>query len=191
MADRWDEIRVPLARRFFLATIIQAAAVLAVSVALGAIFGKQTPTDQLRLPWAFVISTFLLAVGSWQLEMARMAVRREKQQDFRRSLLQALISAMAFVAVQGFGLWAMDKGGSSAQDAQLGVHGFVIMFTALHAMHFLVAQSILLWVTISAFADRYDHEYSWGVTFAAGFWHILGVVWMCILFVFTTSSISV
>jgi heme/copper-type cytochrome/quinol oxidase subunit 3 len=98
---------------------------------------------------------------------------------------------MAFVAVQGFGLWAMDKGGNSAQDAQLGVHGFVIMFTALHAMHFLVAQSILLWVTISAFADRYDHEYSWGVTFAAGFWHILGVVWMCILFVFTTSSISV
>jgi cytochrome c oxidase subunit 3 len=138
-----------------------------------------------------VVSTLLLAVGSWQLEMARMSVRREKQPEFRRSLLQALISAMAFVAVQGYGLWAIDKGDRSAAEAQLGVHGFVIMFTALHAMHFVVAQSILLWVTISAFADRYDHEYSWGVTFAAGFWHILGVVWMCILFVFTTSNISV
>ncbi|MEY2727347.1 MAG: hypothetical protein RLZZ458_3214 [Planctomycetota bacterium] len=191
MADRWDEIRVPLARRFFLATILQAAIVLAVSLALGAIFGKQMPADRLRLPWAFVISTLLLAAGSWQLEMARLAVKREKQPEFRRALLHALISAMAFVAVQGFGLWAMDKGGRSEQDTQLGVHGFVIMFTALHAMHFLVAQSILLWVTISAFADRYDHEYSWGVTFAAGFWHILGVVWMCILFVFTTANISV
>ncbi|MEY3459545.1 MAG: hypothetical protein RL215_2702 [Planctomycetota bacterium] len=191
MADRWDVIRVPLARRFFLATILQAAVVLSVSLALGAMFGRQPPGDRLRLPWAFVVSTLLLAVGSWQLEMARMSVRREKQPEFRRSLLQALISAMAFVAVQGYGLWAIDKGDRSAAEAQLGVHGFVIMFTALHAMHFVVAQSILLWVTISAFADRYDHEYSWGVTFAAGFWHILGVVWMCILFVFTTSNISV
>lgn len=191
MADRWDVIRVPLARRFFLATILQAAVVLSVSLALGAMFGRQPPGDRLRLPWAFVVSTLLLAVGSWQLEMARMSVRREKQPEFRRSLLQALISAMAFVAVQGYGLWAIDKGDRSAAEAQLGVHGFVIMFTALHAMHFVVAQSILLWVTISAFADRYDHEYSWGVTFAAGFWHILGVVWMCILFVFTTSNIGV
>lgn len=190
MADRWDVIRVSLARRFFLATVLQATVVLAVSLLLIAVFGRQPPGDRLRLPWAFVLSTVLLAVGSWQLEQARVHVRREKQSAFRRSLLQALVFAMAFVAVQGYGLWAIDKGGRSADEAQLGVHGFVIMFTVLHAMHFLVAQSVLLWVTLSAFADRYDHEYSWGVTFAAVFWHILGVVWMCILFVFTTASIS-
>jgi len=190
MADRWDVIRVPLARRFFLATILQAALVLVTALLLGAVFGRQPPADRLRLPWAFLLSTVLLGVGSWQLELARMHVRREKQVEFRRSLLQALISAMAFVSVQGYGLWAIDKGGNSPEEAQLGVHGFVIMFTVLHAMHFLVAQSILLWVTLSAFADRYDHEYSWGVTFAAGFWHILGVVWVCILFVFTTANIS-
>ena len=190
MADRWDVIRVPLARRFFLATILQAVVVLAVSLLLGAVFGRQAAAERLRLPWAFVLSTVLLAVGSWKLELARMHVSREKQPEFRRSLLEALLSAMAFVAVQGYGLWAIDKGGNSAEEAQLGVHGCVIMYTALHAMHFLVAQSILLWVTLSAFADRYDHEYSWGVTFAAGFWHILGVVWICILFVFTTANIS-
>ncbi|MFZ9090956.1 MAG: cytochrome c oxidase subunit 3 [Planctomycetaceae bacterium] len=190
MADRWDQIRVPLARKFFLATIAQAATVIAGGLLLGWIFGRQAPSENLRLPLAFLVSSVLLAAGSVYLEIARGHVRREQQQQFRKSLLRALIFAMSFVSVQGYGLWAIDKGGTSAEASQLGVHGFVIMMTALHGMHFVVAQSILLWVTLSAFADRYDHEYSWGVTFAAGFWHILGLVWLCILFVFSTASVG-
>lgn len=190
MANRWDLIRVSLARRFYLATVCQAILVISGSFLLAALFGRQTPSDRLRLPWAFLVSTGLLVAGSWYMERARACVRREKQPEFRRALLQALVSAMLFVIVQGYGLWAMDKGARTADNSQLGVHSFVVMFTALHGMHFLVAQSVLLWVTLSAFADRYDHEYSWGVTFASGFWHILGVVWLCILFVFTTSNIG-
>jgi cytochrome c oxidase subunit 3 len=190
MADRWDLIRVSLARRFFLATICQALTVIAASLLLAAVFGRQAPSEKLRLPWAFLLSTVLLGLGSWYMEQARAYVRREKQPEFRRSLLQALISAMLFVSVQGYGLWAMDKGARTADNSQLGVHSFVFMFTALHGMHFLVAQSVLLWVTLSSFADRYDHEYSWGVTIASVFWHILGVVWLCILFVFTTANVG-
>jgi len=190
MADRWDLIRVSLARRFFLATICQAILVLAGMMFLAAVLGRQSPSEKLRLPGAFVLSTVLLGLGSWYMERARVYVRREKQAEFRRSLLLALISAMLFVSVQGYGLWAMDKGPRTTENSQLGVHSFVIMFTALHGMHFLVAQSVLLWVTLSSFADRYDHEYSWGVTFASAFWHILGVVWLCILFVFTTANVG-
>ena len=190
MADRWDLIRVSLACRFFMATICQAVTVISVSLLLAAVFGRQAPSEKLRLPGAFLLSTVLLGLGSWYMEQARAYVRREKQLEFRRSLLKALISAMLFVSVQGYGLWAMDKGARTADNSQLGVHSFVIMFTALHGMHFLVAQSVLLWVTLSSFADRYDHEYSWGVTFASAFWHILGVVWLCILFVFTTANVG-
>ena len=190
MADRWDLIRVSLARRFYLATVAQAAVVVVAAVLLGLVFGRQAAGEKLRLPWAFLISSVLLAVGSWYMEQARFYVRREKQVEFRWALLKALISAMLFVSVQGYGLWAIDKGLRTSETTQLGVHGFVIMFTALHGMHFLVAQSVLLWVTLSEFADRYDHEYSWGVTFASAFWHILGVVWLCILFVFVTANVS-
>jgi heme/copper-type cytochrome/quinol oxidase subunit 3 len=104
--------------------------------------------------------------------------------------LLSLAFASAFVAVQGYGLWAIDKGARNPAASQLGVHGFVIMLTALHGMHFIVAQSILLWVTLSAFADRYDHEYFWGVTFAKWFWHALGIIWVGILFVFTIAFIA-
>ena len=190
MSNRWDLIRVSLARRFFLASLLQAVILILFGVLLASIFGRQTPSSNVRLPWAFGVSTVFLAVGSWYLELAHGFVKRERQLEFRRSLIIALSFAMLFVSVQGFGLWAMDKGLRNAEHAQLGVHGFVVMLTALHGMHFVVAQSVLLWVTLSAFADRYDHEYSWGVTFAAWCWHFLGIVWLGILFVFTMSFIA-
>ena len=74
------------------------------------------------------------------------------------------------------------------QQTQTNAHGFVFMFAALHAMHFLVAQSVLLWVTLAAFCDRYDHEYYFGVTFAAWFWHVLGIAWLAILCVFSVAT---
>jgi len=190
MANRWDLIRVSLARRFFLAAVLQALVVLTLGLLLCEIFGRQPPSEKLRLPPSFLVSTFFLAVGSYAVERARGLVKREKQTEFRKSLLWSLGSAMAFVSVQGYGLWAMDKGLPGPQEAQVGVHGFVVMLTALHAMHLIVAQSVLLWVTLSAFADRYDHEYFWGVTFAGWLWHGLGVVWCGILFVFTMAFIA-
>jgi cytochrome c oxidase subunit III len=188
MADRWNLIRVSLARRFFLAALAQAGVVMLIGSCLAAIFGRQAPGPELRLPWSFVFSTLCLMIGSWHLERSIGCVRRERQSDFRAALLKALVSAVAFVSIQGYGLWAIDKGVRSSAGAQLGVHGFVIMFTGLHAMHFIIAQSVLLWVTLSAFADRYDHEYFWGVRFAAWCWHILGIVWLGILFLFTIAQ---
>lgn len=187
MTDRWDVIRVSLARKFYLACVLQAAAILLLGCSLGLMLGRQEPSARLRLPGAFLVSTVFLFVGSAWLEWARNRVRLERQAEFRTALKRSLVFAALFVAVQGYGLWAMHKGERSPDAAQTGVHGFVVMLTALHAMHFIVAQSILLWVTLSAYADRYDHEYYWGVTFAAFFWHVLGVVWLGILFVFTTS----
>lgn len=190
MPNRWDLIRVSLARRFFVASLLQTVVVLVAALGFAAIFGRQAPAEKLRLPWAFVVSTCFLGLGSWYLEQAHGQVRRERQIEFRRSLLLALMFAMLFVAVQGFGLWAIDKGIRDPYQSQVGVHGFVIMLTALHGMHFIIAQSVLLWVTLSAFADRYDHEYFWGITFAAWCWHVLGIVWLGILFVFTMALIA-
>ncbi|MFO0978907.1 MAG: cytochrome c oxidase subunit 3 [Planctomycetaceae bacterium] len=190
MNDRWTLVRAGLARRFFAATILQALVVISGGLLLGALFGKQTPGEKLRIPFAFLISTALLVAGSTFIEQAKSYVRREQQVPFRRSMIKALVAAMLFVSVQGYGLWAIDKGARTPEQAQMGISATVVMFTVLHGMHFIVAQSVLLWVTLCAFADRYDHEYSWGVSFAAGFWHILGVVWLGILYIFIAAWIN-
>lgn len=185
MANRWAENQTALARRFFVATIGQALLCLALACSLAVVFGAPAPADQVYLPPAFLFGTVFLFVGSWQLQAAGQHVRQERQSKFRRALLRALAFAILFVGVQSFGLWAFVRGTADYQNPQLNAHGFVFMFTALHAMHFLVAQSVLLWITLAAFHDRYDHEYYFGVTFATWFWHALGLAWLAILFVFS------
>lgn len=177
-----------MARRFFLATIVQAAVCIGLAVGLAAVFGAPAQTERIRLPAAFKLGTLFLIVGSVFLHISRNHVRVENQPKFRRALLLALVFAILFVGVQSFGLWGFMKSTKDYQNPQLNTHGFVFMFATLHAMHFLIAQSVLLWVTLAAFCDRYDHEYYWGVTFATWFWHALGIAWLAILWVFSVAS---
>ncbi len=189
MSNRWDQNRASLARRFFLATGLQCGVILVLGLALGRLFHHPEPTKELRLPVAFQFGTMLLALGSWCLHDAHANVRLERQPRFRRSLILALVAAVLFVAVQSYGMWALIKSIAPDMEMQTSVHGMVIMFAAIHAMHFIVAQSVLLWVTLSAFEDRYDHEYYWGVTFAGWCWHVLGIVWIGILCIFAIAAV--
>lgn len=189
MSNRWDLARASLARRFFLATFLQCGVILLLGFSLGFVFGHPEPTENLELPTAFQFGTMFLAIGSWCLHDAHANVRLERQRRFRMSLLLALSAAVLFVAVQSYGMWALVNSISPELEMQTSIHGMVIMFAAIHAMHFIVAQSILLWVTLSAFADRYDHEYYWGVTFACWCWHVLGIVWIGILCIFAIAAV--
>ncbi|MDA1229304.1 MAG: cytochrome c oxidase subunit 3 [Planctomycetota bacterium] len=189
MSNRWDLTRVSLARQFFVATGLQFGVILLLGFTLAIIFRHPEPTKVLRLPVAFQFGTLFLAIGSWCLHDANTNVRLERQRRFRQSLLLALCAAVLFVAVQSYGMWALIKSISPDLEMQTSVHGPVIMFAGIHAMHFIVAQSVLLWVTLSAFAERYDHEYYWGVTFAGWCWHVLGVVWIAILCIFAIAAV--
>ncbi|MCA9036282.1 MAG: hypothetical protein KDA91_14200 [Planctomycetaceae bacterium] len=184
----WKQTRAALARRFFPATAMQATAGAGLALLLVWWNGKPVPSNRLTLPAAFQFGTAALVCGSWMLHMAVYHVRLERQEPFRRSLLCAMGFATVFVGVQSYGLWAFAAGVNDFRQTQTNVHGFVFMFTALHAMHFLVAQSVLLWVTLCAYADCYDHEYNWGVVFAAWCWHALGLVWLAILCVFAIAT---
>ena len=131
-------------------------------------------------PPAFPISTVLLAAGSGWLVRAVQQVRRERQRAFRRSLVLALGAGVLFVGVQSWGLWWLGRQQNPAA-AQTGANAFVLVFAVLHAIHFTVALLFLAWVTLRALADRYDHEYYWGVSLCGYLWHALGIVWLVIL----------
>ena len=138
------------------------------------------------LPTVFVLSTLLLAAGSVMLYRASGYVKLEKQKEFRRSLYWALLSGTVFVAVQTYGL-----SGLLAEDASgdvLDARRAAFAFFLLHAVHVVVALLFIVFVFLNALADRYDNEYSWGVTFCGWFWHGLGVVWCMILAVFLVAG---
>ncbi|HET6424007.1 MAG TPA: cytochrome c oxidase subunit 3 [Planctomycetaceae bacterium] len=142
---------------------------------------------RLRFPPLFAFSTGLLLLGSWSLSRAIAAVRRERQVLFRRRLLLAVVFGTVFVAVQISSLnWLIQR--QVPEEAATGAAAFVIVMAGLHAMHFVVAVWFLIFVTVWAHADRYDHEYHWGVTICVWFWHALSVVWLGVLAVVAIAS---
>lgn len=150
---------------------------------LSQLLGPVRGAREVVFPPVFWGTTAFLLAGSAALHRAVGFVRVEKQVRFRRSLLLALGFGVLFVAVQSFGLLCMVRHQNPA-EVQTGANAFLTMLGALHAMHFSLALMLLEWVTLSALADRYDHEYYWGVTLCAWFWHVLGALWFLILGVF-------
>lgn len=137
---------------------------------------------------------FLLA-GSVTLQRAAWLVRVQQLESFRRWLVVSLTSGTLFVGIQICGLWRLTQnqtrpGQSLPDSAETGANALVAMFAGLHGVHFVIALLFVAWITVNAFANRYDHEYSSGVTFCAWFWHTLGIVWMMILGLFAAGALT-
>lgn len=163
-----------------------AAALMSIALGLAKVLITYLPSDVGLSSWrtvtAFAISTSFLLCGSGCLYGALIAVRRERQKPFRRWVCTALGSGIAFVAVQSYALASLlrQRGiGEFSEDTST----FIALFATLHAIHFVIAFLCLTYVAVQAFADRYDHEYFWGITFCSWFWHALVMVWIAILFV--------
>lgn len=134
----------------------------------------------------FAVSTGLLFVGSGALNQAVRSVRRERQRPFRRWLITTMVIGILFVVAQTYALTCLIRQ-QKPDDDTTAAASFVAVFTAMHAMHFVIACLFLCHVTVQAMADRYDHEYYWGVTALAWFWHGLGIAWILILCVMMIS----
>ncbi len=163
------------------------AAALGLAAALWRLFPPDFSAEEIVFPPAFWPSSVCLAAGSFFLQQAWESVRRERQRWFRGHLVAGLVSGTLFIGVQTYGLACLIRNQRPA-EVETGVNAFVVMLTALHAIHFTLAMLCLLVVTLQAFAQRYDHEYHWGVAFCAWFWHSLGFVWLGVLFIFLVAT---
>ncbi|MBL8850357.1 MAG: cytochrome c oxidase subunit 3 [Planctomycetaceae bacterium] len=180
--------------RFFLLACGAFGFATLLAVGLATLFGRPALRPRFLVPPSFVIATLLLIAGSIALSKAVAAVRREKQRAFRQWLLVALCAGTLFMGVQGYGLYWLLPAHRAAGDASLGATSFVLMLAALHALHLSVAVLFLAFITTRAQANRYDHEYFWGVNVCAWFWHALGIAWLFVLLVLaiaTTHGVTV
>lgn len=176
-----------LARRFFLISLAVFGAAGCGAWLLIRFVPSREMGEAVVLPGAFWINTLLLFAGSGLLHRAGEQVRLERQPPFRRALLAALVVGTLFVGVQSYGLWCL-LGGQRPAEVSTSASAFVFIFSLLHGLHFTVALLFLVFVVVRAFADRYDHEYYWGVTVCTFFWHLLGLVWIAILAVFAIAD---
>jgi len=176
-----------VALRFIFVSVAVYAAAGGLALVLFRCFPAAAAPGQVVFPPVFWFTSLLLAFNSGFLQHAVLSVRRERQRPFRHSLICALVAGTLFVGVQSYGLKCLMQN-QVPDETQTGANAFIAIMVALHAMHLSLALLFLIWVTLNALADRYDHEYFWGVRVCAWFWHGLGIVWSCILMVFVIAT---
>ncbi len=181
--ERHAADRSQLAVRFVGLTVATLCAAFVLAWILTQVFGRNPKAS----PWtmvfhpAFAVSSALLVWGSYCLSRSIVSVKQELQSKFRVWLVRGLLAGGLFTAVQCYALWAISPFERGASASALGVRPFILLLCTLHALHFLMAIMSLSYVTVQAYADKYDHEYHWGVSVCACFWHFLGVVWVGVL----------
>ncbi len=169
--------------RFIGLTVCVLGAAFTLAWALTLLLGRNTQASAWTMVFhpAFAVSSAMLVAGSYSLSQSLASVRQERQEEFRLWLKRGLWAGGLFTAVQTYALWAISPFERGAEAASRGVRPFIILLCTLHALHFLMAVMSLAYVTVRAYADKYDHEYHWGVTVCNFFWHFLGVVWVGVL----------
>lgn len=189
MTNRHSENAGGFALRFFHVLVLVFGVAAGLGTALIFLLPVFRPEGPHALPTAFWVSSGFLFFSSWMQHRAVEAVRRERQTSFRRRLVFALIAAVGFVATQAYGLWCLLEGQPRGTEAaSTGPEAFAFVLTVLHGMHVTIAMMFLTFVYLKSLMDRYDHEYYWGVTFCAWFWHALGLVWLAIIVVFLIAT---
>jgi cytochrome c oxidase subunit III len=191
LAARQNAVGGRFVLRLFFLTVGLFASAAALAYLLTRLFLPPRTSGAFIVPTAFGFSTVLLLLCSVELSRAQTFVRRERQRPFRQSLLWALAFGTAFVGVQAFGLWCIVHNlqpDRNAGEAELGPTAAVLGAAVLHCLHVIVALMVLSYVTLQGLQDRYDHEYSFGVTVCTWFWHILGILWVFILGVYGVVS---
>lgn len=189
LTNRPTETAGGFALRFFHVLVLVFGIAFGLATALIYTLPILKSPESISLPWAFWVSSGFLFSTSLMQHLAVRAVRWERQAKFRRCMLIALIGGVAFVATQSYGLWCLlSHQPRTAEAASTGPATFVFVLTVLHGMHVSIAIMFLTFIYLKSLMDRYDHEYFWGVTVCAWFWHALGLIWLAIILVFVIAT---
>lgn len=164
---------------FFAATIILYAIYVILRMT-----SPEHPVAPFYLPLNFVATTVILIGISACLHLAVEAVRREARTDLLRYLVLSLILALAFFAVQSFGMaWVVSRFADD-QSPNRSLYGMTFVLALLHALHVVGGLIALCVVVARAWHGRYDHESYFAIRFSAWYWHFLDIVWLLMLVAF-------
>lgn len=165
-------------RMFLLATTMLFAAGVVGYLVIRLTGTAAPPRGTVQMPAMLWASTAVLVVTSTAIELARQAVRRERQASFRRWLTTTTAAAVLFVVLQGVGMQQLLAAHDAAMTRGAAIFGLVFCLVLLHALHVLGGIAALGWISYRAAAGRYDHEFHAPVSMTATYWHFIDGVWL-------------
>lgn len=134
------------------------------------------PTGTPPLPGALLLSTALLAVSSWTVQLAVGAARAGRQAQLVHALGATLALAVLFLVVQTL---AWNELWRAQATIESGLYAWTFyVLTGTHALHVVGGLPPLALAFRHAREGRYTSADHVGVVLCAMYWHALDAIWV-------------
>lgn len=142
--------------------------------------------EQIDLPFAFTISTFLLLLSSGTFYLALKNIKETLLKRAQTLLLITLVLALVFIYFQFQGFREIIEQGYYFTGAESSITtSYLYVLVLLHLAHLIAGIVIVLIVFYNSFRGKYSEANTLGFELAVTFWHFLDILWLY-LFLFVS-----
>ena len=142
--------------------------------------------EQIDLPFAFTISTFLLLLSSGTFHLALKSIKETLLKRAQSLLLITLVLSLVFIYFQFQGFREIIEQGYYFTGAESSITtSYLYVLVLLHLAHLIAGIVIVLIVFYNSFREKYSEANTLGFELAVTFWHFLDILWLY-LFLFVS-----
>jgi cytochrome c oxidase subunit 3 len=139
---------------------------------------------QFDLPNIFMVSTAVILISSFTIQMAVKKCKEQNENQYRGFLAVTAILGALFIILQIQGFMTLEVNGIALTGERSNSAGsFLFVITGLHLLHVLGGVLALIWISLKAFSAKSDINNGLPVKLISNYWHFVDILWVY-LFVF-------
>jgi len=136
------------------------------------------------LPNIFVVSTVVILLSSFTIQMAVKKHKEQQENQYRGFLSVTAILGILFIILQIQGFQQLQANNIALTGARSNSAGsFLFVITLLHLLHVLGGVIALIGVSMKSFSAKNNLNNDLPVKLISNYWHFVDILWVY-LFVF-------
>ena len=139
---------------------------------------------EFELPNVFMISTVVILISSFTIQMAVKKQKEQNENQYRGFLSLTAILGVVFIILQIQGFMNLEANSIALVGARSNsAASFLFVITGLHLLHVLGGVLALVWISLRAFSSKNNFNNELPVKLISNYWHFVDILWVY-LFVF-------
>jgi len=136
------------------------------------------------LPNVFIISTIVILVSTFTIQMAVKKQKEQNENQYQGFLILTAILGLVFITLQIQGFKTLEASSIALVGARSNsAASFLFVITGLHLLHVVGGIIALLWMSAKVLKGKNDFTNGLPVKLIANYWHFVDILWIY-LFVF-------
>lgn len=136
------------------------------------------------LPNIFLVSTGVILLSSFTIQMAVKKFKEQNENQYRGFLAITAIFGILFIVLQIQGFMQLEANSIALTGARSNsAASFLFVITGLHLLHVIGGVIALIVVNLKAFSAKIDKNNDLPVKLISSYWHFVDILWVY-LFVF-------